>query len=326
MEAKLDGARVQIHRDGERITVFTRNLADVTHRVPEVVATVRSLELDQVVLDAEVLTFDEHGRPRPFQDTMARFGRGASTPIELSEIDPDQRLALRAFDVLHLDGADLLDRPLGERREALAGAVPGELRVAAIVTDDATEASDFLREVLAAGHEGVMLKDLDAPYEAGRRGASWRKVKPVYTLDLVVLAAEWGSGRRRGWLSNLHLGCLDVDATSGAEGLVMLGKTFKGLTDELLAWQTAALLERETHRAGHIVHVRPELVVEIALDGLVRSTRYPGGLALRFARVRSYRPDKAPTQADTLATARALHAGQLPPNSTPSSETGARRP
>jgi len=191
----------------------------------------------------------------------------------------------------------------------LSRAVPPELRIEQLLTDDAEAGTAFLRRTLEAGNEGVMVKDLGAPYEAGRRGAGWRKVKPVHTLDLVVLAAEWGSGRRRGWLSNLHLGA--YDPASG--GFVMLGKTFKGLTDELLTWQTEALLARETRREGHVVHVRPELVVEIALDGFVRSPRYPGGIAMRFARVRGYRPDKTPHEADTIATARALHAGELPP-------------
>jgi DNA ligase 1 len=305
VEAKIDGARVQVHRDGDDVAVFTRNLNDVSHRVPEVVAAALALPVRTVVLDGEAIALTAAGRPRPFQETMQRFGRER----DLDEVRGTVPLSVRFFDVLHLDGEDVLDLPLSSRLEGLRAAVPDGARVDQLVTDDADAATAFLRATLQAGHEGVMVKDLDAPYEAGRRGAGWRKVKPVHTLDLVVLAAEWGSGRRRGWLSNLHLGCRADDG----DGFVMLGKTFKGLTDELLTWQTAELLARETRREGHVVHVRPELVVEIALDGLVRSPRYPGGLALRFARVRGYRPDKAPHEADTLATVRALHAGDLPP-------------
>ncbi|GGI06392.1 ATP-dependent DNA ligase [Egicoccus halophilus] len=305
VDAKLDGARVQVHRDGDRVRVFTRNRLEVTSRVPEVVAVARSLPLQAVVLDGETLALDGQGRPRAFQDTMQRFGR----EHDLEAASADVPLQVRFFDVLHLDGRDVLDLPLRDRLEVLARAVPAALRIDQLVTSDAADAQAFLRATLEAGHEGVMVKDLDAPYEAGRRGAAWRKVKPVHTLELVVLAAEWGSGRRRGWLSNLHLGAYDPDT----DGFVMLGKTFKGLTDELLGWQTEQLLARQTTRDGPVVHVRPELVVEIALDGLVRSPRYPAGLAMRFARVRGYRPDKAPRQADTIATVRALHAGELPP-------------
>jgi DNA ligase 1 len=305
IEAKLDGARVQVHRDGDVVRVFTRNLNDVTHRMPEVVAAARGLPMTAVVLDGEALALDGDGRPLAFQDTMQRFGRER----DVDEVAADVPLVVRFFDVLHLDGDDVLDRSLRDRLAVLARAVPAELRVDQLVTSDPDTARTFLLDTLRAGHEGVMVKDLDAPYEAGRRGAAWRKVKPVHTLDLVVLAAEWGSGRRQGWLSNLHLGCRADDG----DGFVMLGKTFKGLTDETLTWQTEQLLARETHREGHVVHVRPELVVEIALDGLVRSPRYPGGLAMRFARVRHYRPDKPAGEADTLATVRALHAGELEP-------------
>lgn len=312
MEAKLDGARVQVHRSDDAVHVYTRGLQEVTHRVPEVVDAVRSLSVSSVVLDGETIAFDDAGRPRPFQDTMQRFGREHDTVAMRREIPLD----VRFFDVLHLDGQDLLDRPLRERRTALERVVPDRLRVEAAVfpSTDIEAAASFVARVLRAGHEGVMVKDLDAPYEAGRRGASWRKLKPVHTLDLVVLAAEWGSGRRRGWLSNLHLGARVHDDDRVGPGdtqrFVMLGKTFKGLTDEILRWQTEALLARETHREGSTVHVRPELVVEIALDGVVRSTRYPGGLALRFARVRGYRPDKPATEADTLATVQAIHRGE----------------
>ncbi|WP_052666380.1 ATP-dependent DNA ligase [Nitriliruptor alkaliphilus] len=315
VEAKLDGARVQVHRDGDRVLIFTRNLNEVAHRMPEVVDAALGLPVSSVVLDGEALALDDEGRPRRFQDTMARIGRervpAGGSPEEVP-------LSVRFFDCLHLDGEDVLDRPLRERLDALARAVPAPLRVEALTTDDPADAEAFLQRTLAAGHEGVMVKALDAPYEAGRRGASWRKVKPVHTLDLVVLAAEWGSGRRRRWLSNLHLGAraepgdpVDVEGPDG--GFTMLGKTFKGLTDATLTWQTAALLEREVRREQHVVHVRPELVVEIALDGFVRSTRYAGGIALRFARVRGYREDKGTAQADTLATARAIFSGQRPP-------------
>ncbi len=324
MDAKLDGARVQVHRAGDDVAVFTRTLHDVTHRVPEVVDAALALDVEQVALDGEAIAFDADGRPRPFQETMQRFGR--ERPVD--EVRDEVPLAVRFFDVLHVDGQDLIDEPLHRRMAALDRVVPAALRMERLVTDDLPTASRFLRDTLAAGHEGVMVKDPGSPYEAGRRGAGWRKVKPVHTLDLVVTAAEWGSGRRTGWLSNLHLACR-ADEADGSDGagredgaaptavdgadLVMLGKTFKGLTDEVLTWQTEALLARETHRDGHVVHVRPELVVEIAFDGLVRSTRYPGGLALRFARVRGYRPDKPATQADTLATVRAIHSGeQLP--------------
>jgi DNA ligase 1 len=308
LEAKLDGARVQLHRSGDEIHVFTRSLQEITHRVPEVVEAARSLPVFNVVLDGEVIAFDDAGRPRPFQDTMQRFGR----EHDADDVRGQVPLEVRFFDVLHLDDRDLLDEPLRARRQALHAAVPERLRVegVTVTASDVDATTAFVAHVLSSGHEGAMVKDLDAPYEAGRRGASWRKLKPVHTLDLVVLAAEWGSGRRKGWLSNLHLG---ARADDGA-GFVMLGKTFKGLTDAVLTWQTEALLERETHRTGHVVHVRPELVVEIALDGLVRSTRYPGGLALRFARVRGYRQDKTPLEADTLDTVRAIHRGERLPN------------
>jgi DNA ligase 1 len=324
VEAKLDGARVQVHRVGETVTVFTRNLNDVTHRMPEVVAAVRSLDVETLVLDGEALALDHEGRPLAFQDTMSRVGR----EHDLAAHAGGTPLSVRFFDVLHVDGEDVLDRPLAERLEVLVRTVPAPLRVDQLVTDDTRAAEAFAATTLAAGHEGVVVKAVDAGYEAGRRGASWRKVKPVHTLDLVVLAAEWGSGRRRGWLSNLHLGAIaedddpaDVVAPDGTR-FTMLGKTFKGLTDETLTWQTEQLLARETRRddpetsdagSGWIVHVRPELVVEIALDGFVRSTRYAGGLAMRFARVRGYRPDKGHHDADTMAAARAIASGtQLP--------------
>jgi DNA ligase 1 len=294
VEWKLDGARIQVHRAGDDVRVFTRNLNEVTARVPEVVEVARSFAARTFVLDGETIGVADNALPRRFQDTMSRFGRDDATTHSLT-------LAAFFFDVLHLDGSDLLDRPLAERAAILAALV-GDWRVPAIETDDPDVAEAFLADALATGHEGVMVKALDAPYEAGRRGASWRKVKPVRTLDLVVLAAEWGHGRRRGWLSNLHLGARDP----GTNDFVMVGKTFKGLTDEVLSWQTAALQELATERDDHVVHVRPELVVEIALDGVQASTRYAGGVALRFARVRAYRPDKSASDADTIDAVRAL--------------------
>lgn len=297
VEYKLDGARVQVHRDGDDVRVFTRSLADITARVPEIVAAARALPAERVILDGETLALDEDGGPRPFQDTMARFG---------SVADAQTLLRPWFFDLLHLDGADLLDAPLAERRAALAALV-GEQIIPALHTADADAGERFAREALAAGHEGVMVKSLDAPYAAGRRGKSWLKVKPVLTFDLVVLAAEWGSGRRTGLLSNLHLAARDPDGEYGEPGgFVMVGKTFKGLTDATLRWQSAHLPTIETRRTAGAVHVRPETVVEIAIDGVQRSTRYPGGVALRFARVKGYRPDKDAREADTIGALRAL--------------------
>ncbi len=300
VEYKLDGARIQVHRAGDEVRVYTRSLADITHRVPEIVEAVRLLPAERVILDGETLSLDEDGGPRPFQDTMARFGSEGAASI-----------ALRPwfFDILHLDGRDLIDEPLATRLEVLAR-VAGDARMPGIVTDDPQRAEEFSREALAAGHEGVMVKGLASPYAAGRRGKSWLKVKPVLTFDLVVLAVEWGSGRRQGLLSNLHLGARDPEGAFGEPGgFVMVGKTFKGLTDELLRWQTAHFPAIETHRSSSAVHVRPETVVEIAIDGVQRSTRYPGGVALRFARVKGYRPDKRPDEADTIGSLRALLRG-----------------
>jgi DNA ligase-1 len=304
VEWKLDGARVQVHRDGDDVAVFSRTLDDVTARVPEVVAMARALPARAAVLDAEVIALREDGRPRPFQETASRFGARRDVERLQGEIP----LTSFAFDLLHLDGEDLLDAALTTRAEALDALVPAAARVPHVAAEDARAAAAALDAALAAGHEGVMVKALGAPYAAGRRGAAWLKVKPVHTLDLVVLAAEWGHGRRRGWLSNLHLGARDT-ATGG---WTMLGKTFKGLTDELLAWQTERLLALRTEQRGHVVHVRPELVVEIAFDGIQTSSRYPGGMALRFARVRGYREDKRADEADTVDTVRALHAGAPP--------------
>jgi DNA ligase-1 len=283
---------VQVHRSGTEVLIVTRNLNDITTRHPALVERILTLPADSFVLDGEVLGLAEDGDATlAFQDTISGFAqdRGGADLVPWF------------FDCLHLDGTDLVDAPLHERLAAL-DRVAGAHRIPGVMTADPTEAEAVLTQALAAGHEGVMVKSSDGPYEAGRRGKGWRKVKPVHTYDLVVLAAEWGHGRRQGWLSNLHLGALDP--TTG--GFVMVGKTFKGLTDALLEWQTAALLPRETGRDGIVVHVRPELVVEIALDGVQRSTRYPGGVALRFARVRRYRDDKAPAEADTIGALQAL--------------------
>jgi DNA ligase-1 len=298
VEWKLDGARLQVHRMGDEVRAFTRNLADVTARVPEVVAEVLSLPVEAIVLDGEAIALRADGRPHPFQVTMGRFGSR-----RLAD-DRREQLPLSSFffDCLHLDGRDLLDRPADERFAALDRSLPDSLRIPRAVAAQETEAVHVLDDALSRGHEGVMVKALDAPYEAGRRGASWLKVKRAETLDLVVLAAEWGHGRRSGWLSNLHLGARDPTG-----GFVMLGKTFKGMTDEMLEWQTDRLQQLETHRDRYIVYVRPELVVEVAFDGVQASRRYPGGVALRFARVKGYRPDKRPVEADTIEAVRRIH-------------------
>ncbi len=292
VEWKLDGMRIQAHRIGDRVLLYTRNLNDVTDRMPSVVEALQALPVDSVVLDGEVMGVTEDGLPEAFQDSASTFGRRSSPgPVTLDA---------SWFDVLHLDGRELIDEPL-EARLAAMDSIAGLHRIPSVHTDDADVAQRLLDDALATGHEGAMVKSLASTYEAGRRGRAWRKVKPVHTLDLVVLAVEWGSGRRRGVLSNLHLGALGPDGVP-----VMVGKTFKGLTDELLAWQTERFLGLETHRDGHVVFVRPEQVVEIALDGAQGSTRYPGGVTLRFARVRRYRNDKGPAGADTLDAIRAL--------------------
>ncbi len=301
VEWKLDGARIQVHRDGDQVSVFTRSLDDITARVPEVVEAAMELPVSRAVLDGEAIALRPDARPHPFQVTAGRIG----TRLEVERMRSSVAVTPFLFDVLHLDGEDLLDRSGEERHAALAAVVPEPLRIPRVVTADVGEAAAFLEGTIAVGHEGVLVKSLSAPYEAGRRGSGWIKVKPVHTLDLVVLAAEWGHGRRRGWLSNLHLGARDP-----AGGWVMLGKTFKGLTDRLLAWQTTELLQRERSSDGYTVFVRPELVVEIAFDGVQTSPRYPGGLALRFARVLRYRPDKRADEADTIEMVRAIHAGQ----------------
>ena len=294
VEWKLDGARVQVHKAGGEVRVYTRNLNEVTARVPEIVAAIRAVSAKELILDGEAIALRADQRPHPFPVTMSRFGSQQGVPLELSVF---------FFDCLYRDGESLFDHPTRERRAALESALPRKLLTPAIVTQDAAEAERFYQEALRAGHEGVMAKALDIPYEAGRRGAGWLKVKRARTLDLVVLAAEWGHGRRKGWLSNLHLGARDP--RSGE--FVMLGKTFKGMTDALLAWQTEALQKLATHRDDWVVHVRPELVVEIAFNDLQESTQYPGGLALRFARVKGYRPDKRPEEADTIDTVRQIY-------------------
>ena len=294
VDAKLDGIRVQVHRDGDDVRVFTRSLDDITARVPEVVAVVRAMAVRSVVLDGEALALDATGRARPFQETSAR------TATRDAEVASATALTPFFFDVLHLDGRDLMGEPLARRLEVLDAVAAGHV-VERLVTDDAAAAQSAFERWVAAGHEGVVVKDAAAPYDAGRRGSAWVKVKPRHTLDLVVLAVERGSGRRSGLLSNIHLGARDP-----AGGFVMLGKTFKGMTDEMLAWQTTRFRELEVDDDGWTVTLRPEQVVEIAFDGVQRSTRYPGGLALRFARVLRYRDDKTAAEADTIETVRAL--------------------
>jgi len=297
VEYKLDGARIQVHRHGDDVRVFTRNLADITHRLPEVVEVVRRLPVQDVILDGETLSLDEEGAPRPFQETMSRFGAEAARETMLHPW---------FFDVLHVDGRDLLDEPLSVRLAELER-VAGEHRIPGEVTGDPAVAERVSEEALAAGQEGVVVKAIDSPYAAGRRGSSWVKVKPVHTYDLVVLAVEWGSGRRQGLLSNIHLGARDPEGAYGEPGgFVMVGKTFKGLTDKLLAWQTEHFQEIEVRRTAGTVWVAPTTVVEIAIDGVQRSSRYPGGIALRFARVKRYRDDKDAGEADTIETLRGL--------------------
>lgn len=294
VDAKLDGIRIQVHRDGDDVRVFTRSLDDVTARMPEIVAVVRALPVRSAVLDGEALTVDASGRPRPFQETAARSATRDAELAASAELTPF------FFDVLHLDGADLLGAPLADRLAAL-DAVVGRHTVERVTTTEPDEAQDAFARWVADGQEGVIVKDAAAPYEAGRRGAAWVKVKPRHTLDLVVLAVERGSGRRAGFLSNIHLGARDPDG-----GFVMLGKTFKGMTDEMLAWQTQRFRELEVADDGWVVTLRPEQVVEIAFDGVQRSPRYPGGVALRFARVLRYRDDKPAAEADTIDTVLAL--------------------
>jgi DNA ligase-1 len=318
-EAKLDGARVQIHRAGDVVSIYTRSLDDVTERLPEVVEATLALPVTDLIADAEAIALRADGRPNRFQVTASRFGRGAGRggkdrTVDIAAARASQPLSMFVFDLLHLDGEDLLDQPTSERVAALDAIVPKAHRVDRLITDDADAAQRFLDVTVDAGHEGVMAKSLTASYEAGRRGAGWLKVKPVHTLDLVVLAVEWGSGRRTGKLSNIHLGARDP--VTG--GFVMLGKTFKGMTDAMLEWQTTRFTELAEGAAEaatsdvsptdrRIVKLRPEQVVEIAFDGVQGSSRYPGGVALRFARVLRYRDDKGPADADTIDTVRALY-------------------
>ncbi|WP_041820388.1 ATP-dependent DNA ligase [Streptomyces davaonensis] len=301
VEEKLDGIRVQLHRDGDTVRIYTRTLDDITDRLPELTTAAMQLRGERFILDGEVIAFDEAGRPRSFQETAGRVGKrvDVATAAHAVPVSPV------FFDALSVDDRDLLDLPFAERHAELARLVPEPMRVRrTLVTgpQDARQAEDFLARTLERGHEGVVVKALDAAYSAGRRGASWLKVKPVHTLDLVVLAAEWGHGRRTGKLSNLHLGARTADGS-----FAMLGKTFKGMTDAMLTWQTKRLRELAVEESEYMVTVRPELVVEIAYDGLQRSTRYPAGVTLRFARVVRYREDKRPEEADTVETLLAAH-------------------
>jgi DNA ligase-1 len=297
LEYKIDGARVQVHKSDDDVRIFSRTLNDVTASAPEIVALVRAAPARELVLDGEVIALQPDGTPHPFQITMRRFGRTRDVDRGRAELP----LTSFFFDCLYADGGVLLDEPLERRMQVLDGIV-GPHVIPRIVRPSADAAEAFASDALTRGHEGVMAKALTAPYAAGRRGAAWLKVKTARTLDLVVLAAEWGHGRRHGWLSNLHLGARDP----GTNGFVMLGKTFKGMTDEMLTWQTTKLLSLEIGRDDYTVHVRPELVVEVAFNDIQTSPVYPGGLALRFARVKRYRTDKSVTEADTIQTVRAL--------------------
>ena len=302
LEWKLDGARIQVHKSGPEVRVFTRNLNDVTARVPEVVLALQDVP-SSLILDGEAIALRPDRRPHPFQVTMRRFGRKLDDEALRRELP----LSVFFFDCLLRDGESLVDLGAGERRKALEAALPPTLLAPALLTAEVEKAEAFYADALAHGHEGLMAKALDAPYEAGRRGAGWLKVKSAHTLDLVVIAVEWGSGRRKGRLSNLHLGARDP----GTGSFVMLGKTFKGLTDETLDWQTRELLAREIRRDDWTVYVKPELVVEIAFNDVQQSSQYPAGMALRFARVKGYRPDKRPEEADTIDTVRAIYEKSL---------------
>ena len=315
LEWKIDGIRIQVHRDGAGAAVFTRTLDDITARVPEIAEAVLALDVRAAVLDGEAVALAPDGRARPFQVTASRTG----SQLDVARQRADTPLTPFFFDLLHLDGTDLIDEPASTRHAAMARVLPAQLLIPRLVTDDATAAEEFFADAVARGHEGVVVKSLAGLYAAGRRGSEWIKVKPRHTLDLVILAAEWGHGRRRGWLSNLHLGARDP--VTG--GLVMLGKTFKGLTDEMLTWQTNRLLELadppgsgpagDRRDAWGVLRVRPDLVVEVAFDGVQASPRYPGGVALRFARVLRHRPDKPASEADTIDAVRAIWAGEPGP-------------
>ena len=299
LEYKLDGARVQLHKVGDEVRVFTRRLKEVTAAVPELVESARRWPVRSVILDGETLAVRADGRPHPFQTTMRRFGR----KLDIESMREQLPLEVWYFDCLHADGEDLLDRPAAERFEALSASLPAQQIIPRLVTAHAAQGETFYQRALDEGHEGIMAKALDAGYAAGRRGSAWLKIKHTHSLDLVVLAAEWGHGRRRGWLSNLHLGARDAPSRE----FVMLGKTFKGLTDEMLAWQTERLQALEIRRDRYTVYVKPEQVVEIAFNEIQTSPHYPGGLALRFARVKGYRNDKGAAEADTIDTVRAIH-------------------
>ncbi len=299
LEHKLDGARIQVHKDQDRVQVFSRNLRDVTHALPEVVELVRTLPMRRAILDGEAIALRPEGAPHPFQITMKRFGR----KLDVGALRATLPIAPFFFDTLYVDDGPLIDEPLHRRQALVDAVVPAEARLPRLVTADAEAAQRFGEEAIARGHEGVMAKAPESVYSAGRRGSAWLKVKRARTLDLVVLAVEWGNGRRTGLLSNLHLGARDPERG----GFVMLGKTFKGLTDEMLAWQTRELLARELAREGHIVHVRPELVVEVAFNEIQESSQYPGRLALRFARVKRYRTDKRGDEADTFASVQRIY-------------------
>lgn len=299
LQTKLDGARIQVHRDGDDVRIVTRQLNDVTERLPEIVERVRQLPVSSIILDGEAICLREDGRPLPFQVTMKRFGRSS----QVDEMRKTLPMSDLYFDCLYLDGEELIDRPLTERLAALREVLPAEQRVTQLDTDDASVAAAFLADAFDLGHEGIMAKAPASVYAAGNRGSDWLKIKQAHTLDLVILAAEWGSGRRKGWLSNLHLAARDGD------DFVMLGKTFKGLTDKVLKWQTDALLEREVSRDDYTVYVRPELVAEIAVSDIQSSSQYPAGMALRFARLKRYRDDKTADDADTIDTVRSLFAG-----------------
>jgi DNA ligase-1 len=299
LEYKLDGARIQVHKAGDQVAVYSRRLNEVTGAVPELVEAVRALPGRDLILDGEVIALRESGAPYPFQVTMSRFGRR----LDVDRMRRDLPLTPFFFDLLYLDGGVLVDESARRRFDALAQIAPPAMVVPRLVTSSRDEAARFLQSALELGHEGIMAKSLDASYEAGHRGSHWLKVKPANTLDLVVLAAEWGHGRRQGWLSNLHLGARNPSDA----GFVMLGKTFKGMTDEMLAWQTTRLLELEVARDGIVVFVRPELVVEVAFNEVQASTQYPGGVALRFARVKRYRPDKTASEADTIDAVQTIY-------------------
>ena len=302
LEWKLDGARVQVHKDGDDVRIYSRTGNDVTGAAPEIVSAVRNVGTRALILDGEAIALRPNGAPYPFQETMSRFGR----VFDIGAMRAKMPLSVFFFDCLRRDDQDLVPLPASARFEALTATLPAELMTPRLVTSEITAAQAFYDDAVARGHEGVMVKALDVPYQPGARSAAWLKVKRSHSIDLVVLAAEWGHGRRRGWLSNLHLGAIDP----ATEAFVMLGKTFKGMTDAMLAWQTEELLKREIERDEWTVRVRPELVVEVTFNDLQASPRYPGGLALRFARVKGYRPDKKPSEADTMDTVRAIYAGQ----------------